>query len=122
MHRAKCRPNSLRKPASACGHRALSDQREIVICVHGYLSHGAGMYLIKRRLEREYGMEVLLFSYPSVRGALDDNADELADFIEDQDADVAHIIGHSLGGHGRRTSSTNSNGPKRSLATPCPMR
>lgn len=56
------------------------------------------MYLIKRRLEREYGMEALLFSYPSVRGALDENADDLADFIEDQGADIAHIIGHSLGG------------------------
>lgn len=62
------------------------------------MSHSAGMYLIKRRLEREYGMHVCLFNYSSVRGALDENADDLADFIEDQGADVAHIIGHSLGG------------------------
>jgi len=71
---------------------------ETVICVHGYLSHGAGMYLIKRRLEREYGMRVSLFSYPSVRGTLDENAAALATFIRERNVDVAHIIGHSLGG------------------------
>ena len=56
------------------------------------------MYLIKRRLEREYGMQVSLFSYPSVSGTLDENAAALAAFIREQNADVAHIIGHSLGG------------------------
>ena len=55
---------------------------EVVICVHGYFSHGAGMYLIKRRLEREYGMRVSLFNYPSVRGTLDQNAASLAAFIK----------------------------------------
>ena len=69
-----------------------------VICVHGYLSHGAGMYLIKRRLEREYGMRVSLFSYPSVRGTLDENAAALMAFVEAQSAVGAHIVGHSLGG------------------------
>lgn len=56
------------------------------------------MYLIKRRLEREYGMQVLLFSYPSVRGALDENAAALRAFIQKNRPDTAHIIGHSLGG------------------------
>jgi pimeloyl-ACP methyl ester carboxylesterase len=56
------------------------------------------MYLIKRRLEREYGMRVSLFSYPSIRGTLDENAGALATFIREQDVDVAHIVGHSLGG------------------------
>lgn len=56
------------------------------------------MYLIKRRLEREYGMQVELFSYPSVRGSLDDNAAALAAFIRQKAPDSAHIIGHSLGG------------------------
>ncbi len=71
---------------------------ETVICVHGYLSHGAGMYLIKRRFEREYGMRALLFNYPSVRGSLDENAAALANFIGEQDVDRVHIVGHSLGG------------------------
>lgn len=69
-----------------------------VVCVHGFLSHGAGMYLIKRRLEREYGLRVALFSYPSVRGTLDQNAAVLARFIADLDLDGVHIVGHSLGG------------------------
>jgi hypothetical protein len=47
---------------------------DTVICLHGFWSHGAGMFLIKRRLEKEYGLRVMLFSYPSVRGTLDENA------------------------------------------------
>ena len=56
------------------------------------------MYLIKRRLEKEFGMRVLLFNYPSVRGTLDDNATALARFIASQEVGGVHIIGHSLGG------------------------
>ena len=69
-----------------------------VICIHGIWSHGVSMYLIKRRLEKEYGYDVRLFNYPSVRGSLDDNANLLARFIEDQGLSETHIIGHSLGG------------------------
>lgn len=71
---------------------------ETVICLHGIWSHGAGMFLIKRRLEKEYGLRVLLFNYPSVRGSLDENAAKLTRFIHDQGLDGAHLIGHSLGG------------------------
>jgi len=71
---------------------------DTVICLHGFWSHGAGMYLIKRRLENEYGMRALLFSYPSVRGTLDENAAALAAFIEDEGLSGTHIVGHSLGG------------------------
>ncbi len=56
------------------------------------------MYLIKRRLEKEFGFHTLLFSYPSVTGALDDNASALSQFIHEQDVDGMHIVGHSLGG------------------------
>jgi pimeloyl-ACP methyl ester carboxylesterase len=71
---------------------------DTVVCVHGFWSHGTGMYLIKRRLENEYGMRALLFNYPSVRGSLDENADALAEFLRAEGADGAHLIGHSLGG------------------------
>lgn len=71
---------------------------DTVVCVHGFWSHGTGMYLIKRRLENEYGMRALLFSYPSVRGTLDENAAALAEFLQHEGADGAHIVGHSLGG------------------------
>ena len=43
-------------------------------------------------------MRVSLFNYPSVRGTLDENAAALATFIREQNVDVAHILGHSLGG------------------------
>ncbi len=56
------------------------------------------MYLIKRRLEREYGMHVTIFNYPSVRGTLDNNAEALATFVRGQNTATAHIVGHSLGG------------------------
>lgn len=69
-----------------------------VVCVHGFLSHGAGMYLIKRRLQREFNLRVSLFSYPSVRGSLDQNAAVLAKFITELGLGGAHIVGHSLGG------------------------
>lgn len=69
-----------------------------VVCLHGFWSHGAGMYLIKRRLEKEYGMRARLFTYRSVRGTLDENAAMLAAFIHEQGLASAHIIGHSLGG------------------------
>ncbi len=71
---------------------------ETVVCTHGFLSHGAALFLIKRRLEKEYGLRALLFSYPSLRGTLDENATALAQFIHAQGLTGAHIIGHSLGG------------------------
>lgn len=69
-----------------------------VVCVHGFWSHGMGMYLIKRRLESEYGWRALLFNYPSVSGTLDENAAALARFVARQDDAGVHIVGHSLGG------------------------
>jgi len=71
---------------------------DTVICLHGFWSHGAGMFLIKRRLENEYGLRALLFSYPSVRGTLDENAAALARFIQEEGLTRTHFVGHSLGG------------------------
>jgi pimeloyl-ACP methyl ester carboxylesterase len=71
---------------------------DTVVCVHGFWSHGTGMYLIKRRLEREFGFRARLFSYPSVRGTLDDNASALSAFIQSLGVEGVHIVGHSLGG------------------------
>jgi len=69
-----------------------------VILIHGIWGQGLEMTLIKRRLEKEYGFEVLLFNYPSVRGSLDDNAEKLSNFIAGKQLDSAHLLGHSLGG------------------------
>ena len=86
---------------------------DTVICVHGVWGHGVSMYLIKRRLQTEYGFDVRLFSYPSVRGTLDENAMRLSRFIDEQQLDNAHIIGHSLGGViGLRMYSLFPDGPE----------
>ncbi len=69
-----------------------------VICVHGFWSHGTGMVLIKRHFENEYGLRTQLFSYPSVTGTLDENADRLAEFIQQEKLENSHIVAHSLGG------------------------
>ncbi|MDJ0760211.1 MAG: alpha/beta hydrolase [Woeseiaceae bacterium] len=71
---------------------------DTVICVHGFWWHGNGMVLVKRHFENEYGWNAMTFSYPSVKGSLDENADLLAKFIEDEGLDRCHIVGHSLGG------------------------
>ena len=69
-----------------------------VVCTHGLWSHGTGMYLIKRHLEREYDMKAFIFNYPSVTKTLDENAGRLARFIEENGIERAHLVGHSLGG------------------------
>ena len=69
-----------------------------VICIHGIWGQGLEMTLIKRRLEKEYGFNVLLFNYPSVRGTLDENAEKLSNFIADKQIESVHMLGHSLGG------------------------
>ena len=69
-----------------------------VICIHGIWGQGLEMTLIKRRLEKEYGFNVLLFNYPSVRGTLDENAEKLSNFIADKQLESVHMLGHSLGG------------------------
>ncbi len=56
------------------------------------------MLLVKRRLESEDQYRAHLFSYPSIRGTLDENARSLADFIAEQAFDRVHLVGHSLGG------------------------
>ena len=69
-----------------------------VVCLHGVWMPGAIMTLVKRRLEKEYQYQAHLFSYPSIRGTLDENALSLAAFIKEQEFDNVHLVGHSLGG------------------------
>ena len=69
-----------------------------VVLLHGIWSHGVGMFVIRRHLEREYGLDVHYFNYPSLKGTLDHNATALFRFIEGLGNDGVHIVGHSLGG------------------------
>ena len=69
-----------------------------VVCLHGVWMPGAIMTLVKRRLEKEDQYQAHLFSYPSIRGTLDENALSLAAFIKEQEFDNVHLVGDSLGG------------------------
>ncbi|MFQ5982093.1 MAG: esterase/lipase family protein [Woeseiaceae bacterium] len=69
-----------------------------VVCLHGVWMPGVVMTLVKRRLESEYQYRAHLFSYPSLRGTLDENARSLAGFVAHNGFDKIHLVGHSLGG------------------------
>ncbi|MFQ6006878.1 MAG: esterase/lipase family protein [Woeseia sp.] len=69
-----------------------------VVCLHGVWMPGAVMTFVKRRLESEYRYRAHLFSYPSIRDSLDENARLLAGYLADNGFDRVHLIGHSLGG------------------------
>lgn len=71
---------------------------EQVVLVHGIWMHGSVMAGLKYRLENEQGLSAQLFSYPSVRGSVDENAALLADYIGDLGRGPVHLVGHSLGG------------------------
>ncbi len=55
------------------------------------------MFGLHARLKR-CGFEVIGFSYASMRNRLDKNAAQLSRFIDTIEADVVHLVAHSLGG------------------------
>ena len=69
-----------------------------VILLHGVWMPAGEMLFLKHRFQSEYGFDCEVFSYPSVRGELDQNARNLADFLASFDAHRVHLVGHSLGG------------------------
>lgn len=71
---------------------------QVVVLLHGIWMPAGEMLFMKHRLEKEHGFECRVFSYPSVRAVLDDNAEALAAFVKDLDVSALHLIGHSLGG------------------------
>lgn len=79
------------------GEAATQDHREAVVLVHGLWMHGLVFGLQRRRLAR-LGYRALSFSYPSVRAGLAGNARALSGFVAAIDAQVVHLVGHSLGG------------------------
>lgn len=68
-----------------------------MVLIHGLWLSGFILVLLARRLRR-LGFSVHLFSYPSVRADLRVNAARLARFLDTLDADIVHLVGHSLGG------------------------
>lgn len=70
---------------------------ESVIVVHGVWMPGTETILLRRRLDAR-GFHCHLFRYHSLAADLDQNATQLARFVEDVPGDTVHFVGHSLGG------------------------
>lgn len=68
------------------------------IFVHGLWLNGAEFTLLRRRLARDFGIAGHRFSYPTVRGSMEQAVGQLARFVERVDADQVHFVGHSFGG------------------------
>lgn len=70
---------------------------EAVVLVHGLWMSGWALGWLGQRLAAQ-GYRPHAFSYASMRMSLEANARALARFIETIDADVLHLVGHSMGG------------------------
>ena len=68
------------------------------VFVHGLFLNGAEFTLLRRRLARDHGIAGYRFSYPTVRGSMEQAVGQLARFVERIDAEHVHFIGHSFGG------------------------
>ena len=71
--------------------------KEMVVLVHGLRMPGWVMGLLALRLRR-CGFDTMVFSYPSVRTSLAENALQLSRFVARIAAPRIHFVGHSLGG------------------------
>lgn len=69
-----------------------------MVLLHGIWMPGAEMLLLKRRLEKGGTFDCHVYSYPSVKATLDENAALFADFVRDLQVSEVHFVGHSLGG------------------------
>lgn len=75
----------------------MSDARTVIVLIHGLWMHGVVFAIHRRRLQR-HGYRTHTFSYPSVRGDLEDVAAALTRQIDALDAERVFLVGHSLGG------------------------
>jgi pimeloyl-ACP methyl ester carboxylesterase len=60
--------------------------------------NGADGLVLRRRVERDFGMRTHVFRYKSVSGSMADTAARLADFARSLPSGRVHFVGHSLGG------------------------
>ena len=72
--------------------------KSAAVFVHGLWLNGAEFTLLRRRLARDHGIAGYRFSYPTVRGSMEQAVGQLARFVERIDAEHVHFIGHSFGG------------------------
>ena len=71
--------------------------REVVVLVHGMWMIGLEMSPLRRRLAAQ-GFECRQFRYPSVLATPEASAARLEHFLRSVEADVVHLVAHSLGG------------------------
>lgn len=69
-----------------------------VVLLHGIWMPGAEMLLLKRRLEKRGHFKCHIYSYPSVKATLQENADLLYEYVHDLRVSELNLVGHSLGG------------------------
>jgi pimeloyl-ACP methyl ester carboxylesterase len=70
----------------------------VIVYVHGLWQRGAEAVLLRRRLARDLGADVRVFSYSSVAADGTAHARALAEYLRAIRADTLHLVGHSLGG------------------------
>jgi pimeloyl-ACP methyl ester carboxylesterase len=71
--------------------------REVAVCIHGIWMTGLEMRLLRLRLAR-CGFKTTQFHYRSLLLPPEKNAIHLNGFLQGLEADVIHLIAHSLGG------------------------
>ena len=71
--------------------------REAVVLIHGIWMVGLEMLVLRRRLEA-WGFQCHQFRYHSLGQSPHQNAIRLDAFIKKLDADIVHLLAHSLGG------------------------
>lgn len=72
-------------------------QNEPVVIVHGLWVHGIVMRWLARRIAQD-GFEVHVYSYPSMRLTLTQNAERLRHYCQALGAPRVRIVAHSMGG------------------------
>jgi pimeloyl-ACP methyl ester carboxylesterase len=71
---------------------------EEVVYVHGLWMSGGESLLLRRRLAREFGLEVHPFRYPAAAATMTEITSRLHSFVRELGATTLHFVGHSLGG------------------------
>src|SRR3984885_445810 len=75
-----------------------SSMGEEVVYVHGLWMSGGESLLLRRRLSREFGLEVHPFRYPAAAATMTEITSRLQNFVRELKATRLHFVGHSLGG------------------------
>ncbi|MCA9217319.1 MAG: alpha/beta hydrolase [Planctomycetales bacterium] len=70
--------------------------QQTVVLIHGLVSSSLLLRPMARRL-RNHGFTTKFWSYLSVRGSIEKHARSLIRFIDQQNSDSLHVVGHSMG-------------------------